>query len=288
MAKKEVLLGAHMSISGGLYKAIERGESIGCTTIQLFTKSNKQWYAKKLTDEDINLFKETLKASSLSKKIMVHSAYLINLASKNPDIVRKSITSLTHELERCELLDIPYLVLHPGAHTGRGEEEGITKITEGLDKVFSAVPGESMILLETSAGQGTSLGHTLKQLRDIYDQSSHKDRIGICVDTCHIFSAGYDISTPSGYNAFWDEYLKVLGIRLLKAIHLNDSKVACAARVDRHQKIGKGTIPLATFRLLMNDERFDSVPKILETPIIKDYLEEYQTELELLNSLIKT
>ncbi|MCK4265015.1 deoxyribonuclease IV [Candidatus Babeliales bacterium] len=286
MSKKYPLIGAHISIAGGYYKSIERAESIGCSTMQIFTKSNRTWFGKKITDEEANKFKETLKRSNLSE-IMVHSAYLINLAAQNTELRNKSVEALGEELERCQKLGIKYLVLHPGAHVGAGEEEGIKKISEGLDQVFKKIPGPTQILLETAAGQGTNLGYTFEQLEQIYKQCKNKQRLGICLDTCHVFAAGYDISTEKGYKNTIKEFIKIIGIHKLKAIHLNDSKTKLNARIDRHEKLGKGNIPLKTFEWIMKDQKFKEIPKILETPIIKDALKEYEIELKLLNKLSK-
>ncbi len=281
----KLLVGAHISIAGGMYKAGQRALDVGAATMQIFTKSNKSWYAKPIAAEDAERFKQAVKEAGL-KKIMAHTSYLINLAAKNPEVRDKSIKALISELQRCEQLDIPYLVLHPGAHVGQGEEVGIKKIADGLDEVFSSVRGKSKILLENAAGQGTNIGATLEQLRAIYDGCKHKDRLGICIDTCHAYSAGFDIGTPSGYKAFWDSFRTVIGWELLKAVHLNDSKNVVGARLDRHEKLGKGKIPLKVFSWIINDEHLAGIPKVLETPIDNDYME-YAEEIALLKSMKK-
>ena len=265
MKKKEILLGAHMSIEGGLYKAIERGEENNCTAIQIFTKNSRSWFAKKLTEKDIEQFKDTLKKSSV-KMVVAHTSYLINIGAKNPEVEKKSISSLEDELKRCETLEIPYLVLHPGSHVGAGEETCIKQIAQNLDVVLKKFKGKTTIALETTAGQGTNIGYTFKQLKQIRSLCEEKKRIGVCLDTCHIFSAGYDISSPEGYKKVMSEFFTTLGLKVLKVIHLNDSKTKCGSKLDRHENIGKGTIPLKTFELIMNDKRFVDVPKILETP----------------------
>ena len=283
--KRDILVGAHVSIAGGLYKSVSRALEIGANTMQIFTKSNKSWFAKPILEQEALEFRKALLSAGL-KKVMVHTSYLINLAAKNEEIRQKSIKALTEELERCELLGIKYLILHPGAHVGQGERIGIEKIAAGLDTVFASVAGKSMILLENAAGQGTTIGATFEQLRAIYDQSSNQDRIGICIDTCHAFSAGFDIATRSGYQSFWESFRKTLGWSLLKAIHINDSKNEVGARLDRHEKLGKGNIPIQTFEWLVNDERLEGIPQVLETPIDQDYME-YAEEIALLKSLVK-
>lgn len=283
MKKPTVLLGAHISIAGGHYKAIIRGEKIGCTTIQIFTKSNKTWYAKAISQANIKLFKKTLTTSSISPKIMAHSAYLINLASKDSSIRNKSIVALKEEVARCNQLGIPYLILHPGAHGGEGENKGIKKIAAGLDDVLKSIEGSTMILLETMAGQGTSIGSTFESLRTIYDTCSHKKRIGICFDTCHVFSAGYGLETKEDYEKTWKHFKKTIGIKLLKAIHLNDSKGKSGCKKDRHAHIGTGEIPTLVFKRIMNDKNLASIPKILETPLE----EKYEEEINLLKSFTK-
>ncbi len=286
MAKKrDILVGAHISIAGGMYKSAQRALDVGATTMQIFTKSNKSWSAKDIEPEAAEKFCTAVKEAGLSK-IMAHTSYLINLAAKNPEVRAKSIKALIIELERCELLNIPYLVLHPGAHVGQGVEVGIERIADGPDTVFKQVKGSSKILLENAAGQGTNIGSTLEELRAIYDGSSYKDRIGICIDTCHAYSAGFAIDTEGGYKAFWESFRKIIGIRLLKAIHLNDSKNGVGARLDRHEKLGKGKISLKTFSWLVNDEHLAGIPKVLETPIDKDYME-YAAEIALLRGMIK-
>jgi len=197
MSKMSPLLGAQISIAGGFHKAVERAESIGCTTMQIFTKSNRTWFAKKISNTEIDLFKNTFKKSNLSK-IMVHSAYLINLSTENNILRNRSIKALIEELSRCQALDIKYLVLHPGSNSNI--VEGIKKIAESLNEVLKECKGPSMILLETAAGQGSAIGRTFEELKNIYKLIKYKTRIGFCIDTCHIFSAGYDISTQTGYH----------------------------------------------------------------------------------------
>jgi len=283
--KQPLLLGAHMSIAGGLEQAIIRGESIGCSTIQIFTKNNRQWRAKKLSQNDIDLFKQKVSESSIKKEhIIAHATYLINLGSTNTDINEKSIAALTEEIERCQSLEIPYLVLHPGSSSEPNITSCLDTITENLNIVLQQAPGNTMILLETMAGQGNSTCYKLEHLAYIYKKSKFKTRLGICVDTCHIFVAGYDFRTQETYDAFWLDFDHTIGLDALKVIHVNDSKKELGSRRDRHEHIGSGKIGLIGFELLFNDERFFSIPKILETP--KDNLKEDAVNMETIKSLL--
>ncbi|MBD3273570.1 deoxyribonuclease IV [Candidatus Dependentiae bacterium] len=279
--KKNILLGAHVSISKGFDKAIEEGEKIGCTAIQIFTKSNRSWFAKKISDEEIENFKESLKNSQI-KSVVAHASYLINLGSSKKEIEKKSIKSLETELERCEKLGIPILVLHPGAHLNQGEEKCIKQIAKNLDSILKKY-SKTKIALETTAGQGTNVGYKFEQIKKIRSLCKQKNKIGACIDTCHIFSAGYNISTPESYKKTIKNFIKIIGLRNLKAIHLNDSKTDFGSRKDRHANIGKGKIPKKTFELIMNDKHFSKIPKILETPIKS----EYPKEIKLLRKMVK-
>jgi deoxyribonuclease-4 len=265
MTKKKLLLGAHMSIAGGLSEALTRGASINCTAVQIFTKSNRQWAPKELAQEEIDLFIETQKETGIVQ-VLAHASYLINMGSPDPDIHRKSVIAATKELKICEDLKIPFLVIHPGSYTTSTPEQAIIAIAQGIEKILHHVPGSSMILLETMAGQGTVVGRTFKELAAIRELISDKHRVGICLDTCHVFAAGYNLATEADYVSLWKDFDTTIGLSHLKAFHLNDSKKECGSCVDRHEDIGKGEIGLEGFRLLMNDERFFSVPKILETP----------------------
>jgi deoxyribonuclease-4 len=263
--KRRLLLGAHMSIAGGLEQAIISGSSIGCTTIQLFTKSNRQWNAKPLTDDQIELFKKTHKEYAVDP-VVAHATYLINIASPDSKIVHASMKALAFELERCQSIEVPYLVLHPGSYTSGDRQEGLDRISKHLDEIFEQVPGSTMILLETMAGQGSVLCSTFEDIATVINNSKHKNRLGVCVDTCHLFVAGYDLRNPEAYKKTWDDFDQIIGLDRLKVIHINDSKKGLHSRVDRHEHIGKGELGLEPFRLLFNDERFFDVPKILETP----------------------
>lgn len=281
--KKSPLLGAHMSIAGGLEKAIERGESIGCTAIQIFTKSNRQIYAKPITPKEADLFKKTAAASSI-QSIVAHASYLINLGSPNESTATQSIKSLITELHRCDQLDIPYLVVHPGSHVGTDEQECLERITANIDSILKQAKTNTMLLLETMAGQGSSVCYRFEDIATIINNSSHGKSLGVCFDTCHTFVAGYDFRTEKAYTDMWHSFDTIIGLEKLKAIHLNDSKKDVGSFVDRHEDIGKGKLGIDTFRFIMNDKRFTDIPKILETP--KDNLEDDRRNLEILRSLI--
>ena len=263
---KHFLIGAHISVEGGLYKAIERALSIECTTLQIFTKSNRQWFAKPLEQQEIDQFKKAAKEAHLQKYIVAHAAYLINLASASLETRNKSINALKKEIERCNLLEIPYLVLHPGSCADQTKQEGLNLILHGIDKALENDTGKTMILLETMAGQGNSLGSTFDEIGYILQHSNHKNRLGVCLDTCHVFAAGYDFSTLNNYKKMWEQFDEKIGKQHLKVIHLNDSKKECGSKVDRHEDIAKGKIGPEGFQFLCNDKSLDGIPKILETP----------------------
>lgn len=260
-----LLYGAHMSIAGGIDKAIIKGQSIGCTTIQLFTKSNRQWTWKQLSDEEIKLYKETAAQSAINP-IIAHSAYLINIGSPKKDIEAQSILSLITELDRCNQLSIPYLVLHPGSHLDTDEQSCLDRIVSNINMIFSGHPGQTIILLELMSGQGSTVCYTFEQLAYIYNHVNIKKRLGICLDTAHAWAAGYDFSTKKTYDIMWQHFDETLGLENLKAIHMNDTKSKLGSHIDRHETIGKGIIGLPAFKLLINDARFFDIPKILETP----------------------
>lgn len=280
--KHSFLYGAHMSIAGEPAKAIERGESIGCTAIQIFTKSNRQWHAKPITDKQAEDFKQAWKNSSIIS-IIAHASYLINIGSPHKSIEHKSVHALGLEMERCNKLEIPYLVLHPGSHANTDQEECIKRISNNLDILFDTIP-DCSILLETMAGQGTNIGSTFEQLAQIIKHSKHKRRLGICLDTCHVFTAGYDFSDEKSYHHMWQQFDKIIGFEKLKAIHMNDSKKELGSAVDRHADIGKGKIGLKAFELLCNDPHFFDIPKILETP--KENLSDDKRNMDTLLKLL--
>lgn len=282
------LIGAHVSTSGGLYTAVERATVTGCNVIQIFTKSNRQWAAKPLTQEEIDLFKTTVAQSNI-QAVVTHACYLINLAAADELIYQKSIEALTIEVLRCEQLNIPYLVLHPGSSgTTQNGAQAIEKIIKGLQVVLKKTSGKTMILLETMAGQGSSVCATFENMAAILNPSKRSKRIGVCVDTCHIFAAGYDFSTNEAYEKLWNDFDAIIGLEYLKVFHLNDSKKERGSRIDRHEDIGKGFIGSYPFELLLNDVRFITVPKILETPQNERPLEDVARNIKVLQSLIHT
>jgi len=283
--QKTLLFGAHMSIAGGLEKSLERGESIGCTAIQIFLKSNRQWASKPLTDHEAELFRNALSQSSV-KSVIAHATYLVNLGATDAALSKKSIISLAQELDRCHELTIPYLVLHPGSAVGKAESDTLKQIANNLNEIFSIHKGSTKILLENMAGQGTALCAKFEQLAQLYELSSFKERLGFCLDTCHAFAAGYNFTDQESYANFWKEFDAVVGLEKLKAIHVNDSKKDLGSRVDRHEDIGKGKIGLKAFELLFNDERFFDIPKVLETPKDGDHLADDARNMATIISLI--
>ena len=264
-----------MSISGGVALAIDRALSIEATAMQIFVKNNMQWFAPgPLPEAEVRAFLEHPRRAEL-RSVFGHSGYLINLAAANPDFAEKSRRALREELVRADQLRLPFLVLHPGAHMGEGEEAGLAKIVAGLDEVFAALPKvKTRVALETTAGQGTGLGHTFEELAWILKHCQTPERLCICADTAHLFAAGYDISTEEGARRTFERFDEVIGLERLVAVHCNDSKVALGSRVDRHEHLGKGKIGLAPFRFLMREPRFAAIPKVLETPKGKDFAED--------------
>ncbi len=260
-----------MSIAGGIFKAIERGNEIDCESIQIFTKSNRQWAAKPLTDDDLNTFKETRKEIKSIWPIFSHTSYLINLGAHNQETLQKSIDSMEIEINRAESLGLEYIVLHPGTATGKEdgetEEDALKRIANNLNILFNKTSDcKSIVCLETMAGQGNNVGYKFEHLKFIIDQIKDKNRIGVCFDTCHVFAAGYDFLTEKSYNKMWDEFDNIIGLKYLFIFHLNDSENELGSRVDRHTHIGQGKIGKKPFRFFLNDELFNEYPGILETP----------------------
>jgi deoxyribonuclease IV len=271
---KNLLLGAHMSIAGGLHMAIERGRSIHCTAIQMFVKNNMQWFARPLRTEEIRDFLNHAQRSELLS-IFAHANYLINLAATNPKFHANSLRALTEELTRAHQLELPFLVLHPGAHLGVGEEAGLEKIAKSIDRVLAKIPKvKTKIALETTAGQGSCLGEKFEHFAYIIANVREPDRLCVCLDTAHVFAAGYDIGSEKAVRQTFREFDRVVGRDRLVAIHLNDSKTPRGSRVDRHEHIGRGQIGLDAFRFIMRDRRFREIPKVLETPKGKDLAED--------------
>lgn len=285
MQKNKLLLGAHLSIAGGYEQAIIKGDQIGCTAIQIFTQSNRQWAAKSISTEQALLFQKALQASTCSM-VVSHASYLINICSPDQSIHQKSTQALQEELKRCSLLGIPYLVLHPGTATNSSLEQSLQRAGQTLNTILEKDPGSTMILLETSAGQGASVGKTLEELASIAHYVTPQSRLGFCFDTCHAFAAGYNFTTPDLYEKMWQHFDSVLGLERLKVFHCNDSAKEFGSRVDRHAHIGQGKIGLDAFTLIMNDSRFFSVPKILETPKSETDLNDDIKNMEILKSLL--
>jgi len=280
----ELLAGAHMSIAGGLHKAFERGKHVHCKTIQIFLKSSNQWKAKSLTEDDRILFQEAQRKSGIFP-VVAHDSYLINLASPDRVLYKKSLNAFVEELERANFLGVPYLVLHPGSHMGAGAKAGIARIGEALTQALNRVEPPVAILLENTAGQGTSLGSRFEELAEILDRIGNHERVGFCLDTCHAFAAGYDLRTEEQYDETARTFDRLLGIDKIRAFHVNDSKKDLGSRVDRHCHIGKGFLGLSAFGFLVNDERFAAIPKILETPKGEGFRED-RRNLAVLRSLV--
>jgi len=279
-------LGAHMSIAGGLFNAPGLGRKATCDAIQVFTKSSNQWKAKMLTDEDVQKFFDAQKETGV-KVACAHDSYLINLASPDDTLHQKSYDAFKIELERCHLLKIPYLVMHPGSHVGSGEEAGLKKIAQSFNRLFDELPdNKTIVCQETTAGQGTNLGYRFEQLALVMDMVEDKKRMAVCLDTCHIFAAGYPIKDEKDYKKTMKEFNQILGLKKLKVIHINDSKKPFASRVDRHEHIGEGYLGLEPFRHILNDNRLKKIPKILETPKGDDLKEDIEN-LGKLRSLIR-
>ena len=271
---RQLLLGAHMSIRGGASMAIERARSIQCTAMQIFVKNNMQWFARPLRREEIRAFLDHVQRGELLS-IFAHANYLINLAATNPQFHANSIRALSEELIRADQLGLPFLVLHPGAHLGAGEEAGLEKVVESIDRVLAGLPKiKTRIALETTAGQGSCLGNKFEQLAHIISSVREWERLCVCLDTAHVFAAGYDISSESSLRKTLSEFDRAIGSDRLAAIHLNDSKTGCGSRVDRHEHIGKGRIGLDAFRFITRNRRFRKIPKVLETPKGKDLRED--------------
>lgn len=286
MQKKGPLLGAHMSIAGGVDKALLEGIKVGCDVIQIFTKSSRQWAAQPYSTEQIQNFHQNQKQTGIVT-VIAHDCYLLNLGSPDESLRKKSIRAFINEMERCETLSIPYLIAHPGAHLGAGENVGIKTIGRSLDEVHTSCLGYGVrVALEITAGQGSNLGYRFEQIRNMIDSTKESDRLRVCFDTEHAFAAGYDIRTQEGYERTFSEFDEIIGVKLLVAFHLNDSKKEFDSRVDRHEHIGKGHIGVEAFRMLLNDQRFWGIPMCLETPKGPDLKEDLEN-LTVLRSLIR-
>ena len=261
-----MLLGAHLSVAGGVDKAFDRAENLDCTSFQIFTKSNRQWKAKPLESQVIDRYHQR-QAETGIEPVVCHASYLINIGASDGTVWDKSVNALLIELERCEQLKIPYLVLHPGAHMEQGVETGIARVVQALDLVHQRQPDYAVkIALEITAGQGTVLGSTFQEVAQMLADCRQSERLAVCFDTCHALTAGYEFRTPDNYQVMIDEFDRVIGLDRLKVIHFNDSEKALGSHVDRHAHIGEGCIGLAPFGYFLNDSRFKKVPFLLETP----------------------
>jgi len=280
-----LLLGAHFSIAKGLHDALYQAKSYGCNALQMFTKNATAWKERTITREEQDRFEQARTETGIHA-IASHTSYLINLASPDSKKHAMSCSALKQELTRSSALKIPFCVLHPGAHMDSGVSVGLTKIAESLNHIFTETDtATSRLLLETTAGQGSGLGHTFEQLAEIINRIDLKERVGVCLDTCHIFTAGYDIRTRETYQETMNHFDAILGLDQLFAIHINDSKKDLGSRVDRHTHIGKGTLGVSAFRHLLNDERLLHVPKFLETAHTEGDIDWTQRNLDLLRSL---
>jgi deoxyribonuclease-4 len=278
-------LGAHESIAGGLHKAFDRAQSVGCEAVQIFVKSNRSWAVRPLTREAVARFRAKAEETGI-RPAVGHTSYLLNLGTPDEVLWAKSRDMLIVELERCEALEVPWLVLHPGSHVGAGEEAGLARVAQALGEVHIATPGfRTQILLETTAGQGTSLGCRFEHLAWLVEHTPEGERLGVCLDTCHVFAAGYELRTSAGYTATMEAFDRVIGLERLRAIHLNDCRGDLGSRKDRHEHIGKGHIGLEGFRHVLKDPRLAGLPGLLETPKGDD-LHEDRENLAALRSLV--
>ena len=260
------LLGAHMSIAGGLHRALERGREVGCSVVQIFLKNQLQWSAPPYTQEEIREFAAARKATGI-RTVFAHSSYLINLAAPEPSEWHRAVAAFHDELERAESLALPFVIIHPGSHKGLGLDAGIRRIVAALDEVTSRTRGYGVrVLLENTAGGGATIGRSFEELVALLGGARRPERLGVCLDTCHLFAAGYDLRTPAGYEAVMRSCARVVGLRQVRAFHLNNAKAPLGSGLDRHEKIGRGRLGRGAFRSLMRDRRFARVPMALETP----------------------
>lgn len=263
-----------MSIAGGLPRAVDRARAVDATALQVFVKSSRQWAGKPLADEEAEVFRSRVAEAGLTRQTLAHAGYLINLASPDAAARRRSESALRDELERCERLGIPFLVIHPGSHLGSGEEAGLARVARLLDRLLlprkggrrAAAGGGVSVLLETTAGQGSNLGFRFEQIGGIVERAQCAERLGVCFDTCHVLAAGYEFRDAASYRETFRLFDRAIGIDRLRAFHLNDSKQPLGSRRDRHEHIGRGEVGLEPFRLILSDRRFRNLPMVLETP----------------------
>jgi deoxyribonuclease-4 len=288
-------LGAHLSIAGGLPRAVDRAAASKCEALQIFTKSAGQWRARALPDEEVALFRRRVAETGIHP-VVAHNSYLINLAAAAPTLRAQSLDALRDEYDRAEALGLDGLVMHPGSYTTGTEQEGLRQIGDAIGSLLAERPrARTMILLEHTAGQGTNLGHRFEHLASILDRLNGSPRVGVCLDTCHLLTAGYDICTEEGYEDTFRQLARIVGLDRVRVFHLNDSKKPCGSRVDRHEHIGKGCLGLDPFRRLLNDPRFTDLPMLLETPKLESAASRRRDvdawdarNLRILRSLIRT
>ncbi len=287
LKEEHLLIGAHMSIAGGLYTAFERAERVNCTAIQIFTKNSNQWKDPTISPDDISKYREA-KNKSKVRVVVSHDSYLINLCGASDFLLESSRRSFVEEIKRCDLLDIKYLNFHPGAHTTLDRKEAVRVVADSLNESHEATKKSNVVtLIETTAGQGTTLGNSFEEIAEMISFVKDKKRVGVCIDTCHIFAAGYDIRTKESYDKTMAEFDRIIGFDNLFAVHFNDAKKPLNSHVDRHENIGKGEIGKAAFGFFMNDDRFTEIPKVLETPKGDDGFEMDIVNLKTLRSLVK-
>ena len=260
------LLGAHMKASKGLGNALREGKAIGAEAVQVFTSSPQMWRASSVTQEKLDDLNEARRQTGLTM-IVSHDSYLVNLCAPEPEIAQKSFDALEGEMTRCAAYGIPFVVSHMGAHKGQGEEYGITTVAEATTRLLADTPADVTLLMETTAGSGSALGATFEQLAAVLDLCGRPERLGVCLDTCHIFAAGYEIRNRECYDMVFEHFDNLIGLDRLGAFHLNDSKKGLGSHIDRHEHIGQGELGLEPFRFLVNDGRFKSVPMLLETEV---------------------
>jgi deoxyribonuclease-4 len=273
-----------MPTAGGVHRAVDHARTAGATALQVFVKSARQWASRPLAPDEVEAFRDGIVREDLSAHVLAHGTYLVNLASPDDLVWRRSIDTLAAELERCRTLGIPSLVLHPGSHMGMGEAAGLARVVRAIDRALGRGAGPAL-LLEITAGQGTCLGHRFEQLGWVLARVRRPERVGVCFDTCHAHAAGYDLRDRRSYLATFRAFDRAIGLARLRAFHLNDSKAPLGSRRDRHEHIGRGTLGLAPFRHLLNDRRFRGVPMVLETPKGKDLAEDVRN-LGVLRSLV--
>jgi len=282
--ERALRLGAHMSIAGGMPLAVGRAASVGATALQVFVKSSNQWAARPFLAGESLAFRAAARTAGLERHTVAHASYLVNLASPDDVLWRRSVEAFREEMERCAILGIPLLVVHPGAHVGSGAREGSIRVVRALDALFgalpakgvreAAVPGGFKVLLEVTAGQGSSLGSSFEELAWILRRATCSRRVGVCFDTCHALAAGYEFRDARSYRQAFAEFDRAVGIARIRAFHLNDSKGGLGSRLDRHEHIGRGQVGLEAFRLILADRRFRGLPMVLETPKGEDLAED--------------